>query len=476
MSNAKIISVLGSIVDVQFDPDSMPQIFDALVLEKSPQKVLEVQQLLPGNIARCLALFDTEGLTRQTAILNTNEPIKVPVGLSTLGRMMNVLGNPIDERGPIQTTTYRPIHQPAPSFVQQSPTKKILTTGIKMIDLLCPYAKGGKIGLFGGAGVGKTLIIMELINNIAKMHGGYSVFTGVGERSREGQELYQEMIDSKIIDLKGKNSKTTLVFGQMNEPSGARARVALTGLTIAEYFRDHMAQDVLLFIDNIFRFTQAGAEISSQLGQLSSAVGYQPTLASDLGALQERITSTNKGSITSVQAVYVPADDLTDPAPATTFSHLDATTVLSRSLAAQGLYPAIDALNSHSALLTPQTVGQHHYDIAQNVLKVLQTYKSLQDIIAILGMDELSPEDKKTVQRARKLQRFLTQPFETAESFTGRAGQTVPLEETLKGCSEILSGALDDIPEQAFFMVGTLAQVLEKAKQLSHVQTRMAHV
>lgn len=473
MSSAKIIQILNSVIDVQFTSDTMPKIFDALVLENAPQKVLEVQQLLPDNVARCLALFDTEGLTRNTKVINTNEGIKVPVGLCTLGRMMDVLGNPIDRRGPITTTTYRPIHQPAPTFIQQSPDRKILTTGIKIIDLLCPYAKGGKIGLFGGAGVGKTLIIMELINNVAKMHGGYSIFTGVGERSREGQELYQEMIESGVIDLKGKNSKTALVFGQMNEPSGTRARVALTGLTLAEYFRDHMGQDVLLFIDNIFRFTQAGAEISSQLGRSASAVGYQPTLASDLGALQERITSTDKGSITSVQAVYVPADDLTDPAPATTFTHLDATTVLSRTLASQGLYPAIDPLASHSLLLTPQTVGQQHYDIAQNVLKTLQTYKSLQDIIAILGMDELSAEDKKTVARARKLQRFLTQPFETAESFTGRPGQIVPLEETLKGCSEILSGALDDVPEQAFFMIGTLSQALAKSKDLHPIQPRM---
>lgn len=462
-----IYQIHGSVVDVQFNKEDMPRLFDACITMLQGKKlVLEAEQLLPNNIVRCLSMSDTDGLKRGQEVINTEKPIQVPVGVGTLGRIMNVVGEPLDNRGKIEAETYNDIHAKAPDFMDQATDSAILETGIKVIDLLCPYPKGGKIGLFGGAGVGKTLIIMELINNIAKIHGGYSVFTGVGERSREGNDLYQEMVESGVIDLKGNQSKAALVFGQMNEAPGARARVALTGLTVAEYFRDHLAQDVLLFIDNIFRFTQAGSEVSSLLGRMPSAVGYQPTLATDLGALQERITSTKSGSITSVQAVYVPADDLTDPAPATTFSHLDATTVLSRQIAEQGLYPAVDPLESTSRLLTPESVGEEHYKTASEVVRILQVYKSLQDIIAILGIDELSDEDKKTVARARRLQRFLTQPFTVAETFTGQEGITVPLKDTIKGCADIISGKYDDLPEQAFFMVGTIDNVLQKAKRL----------
>ena len=467
----KIIRVTGSVVDVAFDTQTLPQIFDALTTENNGKTiVLEVEQLLPGAVARCLSMSDTDGLVRGGDVINTGAPISVPVGVGTLGRIMNVTGEPLDDRGPIPAVRRDSIHKPAPGFMEQAPNTQILETGIKVIDLLCPYPKGGKIGLFGGAGVGKTMIIMELINNIAKMHGGFSVFTGVGERSREGNDLYREMVESGVIDLKGDQSKAALIFGQMNEAPGARARVALTGLTVAEYFRDHMAQDVLLFIDNIFRFTQAGSEVSSLLGRMPSAVGYQPTLATDLGALQERITSTDKGSITSIQAVYVPADDLTDPAPATTFSHLDATTVLSRQIAEQGLYPAVDPLESTSRLLDPELVGERHYAVASEVVRILQVYKSLQDIIAILGMDELSDEDKKTVARARKLQRFLTQPFTVGEVFTGRPGLTVDLKDTIAGCEGIVRGDYDDLPEQAFFMVGKIEDAVQKAQEMKTQQ------
>ena len=466
-SEGVIVRVAGSVVDVQFSSQTLPALFDALKTDNhGTELTLEVEQLLDDNCVRCLAMKDTDGLRRGQPVYNTGAPITVPVGEETLGRMMNVTGDAIDGLGPIQSENHASIHKAPPKFTDQALSTQILVTGIKVIDLLCPYPKGGKIGLFGGAGVGKTLIIMELINNIAKMHGGYSVFTGVGERSREGSDLYKEMIASGVIDLKSKKSKATLVFGQMNESAGARARVALTGLTIAEYFRDVCSQDVLLFLDNIFRFTQAGAEVSSLLGRMPSAVGYQPTLATDIGALQERITSTKKGSITSIQAVYVPADDLTDPAPATTFSHLDATTVLSRTIAEQGLYPAVDPLESTSRLLSPTLLGEEHYTTARDVVAVLQKYKSLQDIIAILGMDELSAEDKKTVQRARKLQRFLTQPFAVAEVFTGHPGITVALEDTVSGCRQILDGACDDLPENAFFMVGTIGDAFKKAKTL----------
>ena len=465
--SGEIYQIHGSVVDVRFRADDMPRILEACTIQADDRQiVLEVEQLLSDNVARCLAMADTDGLRRGQSVIRTGKPIQVPVGTETLGRMMNVTGQPLDRRGPIRAEARRSIHQPAPQLMEQAPHTDILETGIKVIDLLCPYPKGGKIGLFGGAGVGKTLIIMELINNIAKLHGGYSVFTGVGERSREGNELYQEMIASGVIDLKGDESKAALVFGQMNESAGARARVALTGLTVAEYFRDHLAQDVLLFIDNIFRFTQAGSEVSSLLGRTPSAVGYQPTLATDLGSLQERITSTKRGSITSVQAVYVPADDLTDPAPATTFSHLDATTVLSRKIAELGLYPAVDPLESSSRLLTPDLVGEEHVRVAREVVRILQVYQSLQDIIAILGVDELSDEDKKIVARARRLQRFLTQPFRVAESFTGMHGVTVTLKETIKGCAGIIDGLYDRLPEQAFFMVGTIDEAIRKAATL----------
>lgn len=464
----KIVAIKGSVVDVCFAPSDMPLLQTALhIIRPDGRKLtLETVQLLPKDTVRALALDTTDGLFLGQEVINTESPICVPVGEATLGRIMNVTGEPLDGRGKIESPLHRPIHQKNPNFTDQATETVQLVTGIKVIDLLCPYAKGGKIGLFGGAGVGKTVIIMELINNIAKKHGGYSVFTGVGERTREGNELYGEMIQSGVIDLDSNKSKASLVFGQMNEAPGARALVALTGLTLAEYFRDAKHQDVLLFIDNIFRFSQAGSEVSSLLGRIPSAVGYQPTLATDMGELQERITSTKDGSITSVQAVYVPADDLTDPAPATTFSHLDATTVLSRNIAEQGLYPAVDPLASFSRILTPAVVGQEHYNIAQSVLKVLQTYQSLQDIIAILGVDELSAEDKLTVARARKIQRFLTQPFAVAESFTGKAGAFVNLSDTLKGFAAILSGECDDWPEQAFYMVGTLKEAEQKAKNM----------
>lgn len=469
-----LVKVTGSVVDVAFDESSLPRIFDALTTNNNGKKItLEVEQLLEGNLARCLSMSDTDGLVRGQKVENTGAPISVPVGTTTLGRIMNVTGDAIDNRGPIESEVYNSIHRDPPSFMEQAPNTEILATGIKVIDLLCPYPKGGKIGLFGGAGVGKTMIIMELINNIAKMHGGFSVFTGVGERSREGNDLYQEMIESGVIDLKGDKSKASLIFGQMNEAPGARARVALTGLTVAEYFRDNMAQDVLLFIDNIFRFTQAGSEVSSLLGRMPSAVGYQPTLATDLGALQERITSTKKGSITSVQAVYVPADDLTDPAPATTFTHLDSTTVLSRSIAEQGLYPAVDPLESTSRILSPTVVGERHYQVASEVVRILQVYKSLQDIIAILGMDELSAEDKKTVSRARKVQRFLSQPFAVGEVFTGKKGVTVELSDTIEGCAAIVEGKYDDLPEQAFFMVGKIEEAVQKGKELQAIEGKI---
>ena len=428
--------------------------------------VLEVAQHLGENTVRCIAMDGTEGLVRGQKVVDTGAPITIPVGDGTLGRILNVIGEPIDERGPVKTDAYRPIHREPPSFVEQSTDAEILETGIKVVDLIAPYARGGKIGLFGGAGVGKTVLIQELINNIAKAHGGFSVFTGVGERTREGNDLYHEMIETGVINVDG-DSKVSLVFGQMNEPPGARARVALTGLTVAEYFRDEQGQDVLLFIDNIFRFTQAGSETSALLGRIPSAVGYQPTLSTDMGAMQERITTTKKGSITSVQAVYVPADDVTDPAPATTFAHLDATTVLDRSIAELGIYPAVDPLNSQSRMLDPAIVGQEHYDVASGVQKLLQDYKSLQDIIAILGMDELSEEDKLTVERARKMQRFMSQPFAVAQVFTGIEGRLVSLKDTVTACKEILSGKHDSLPESAFYMVGNIGDVLAKAEEIS---------
>lgn len=462
-----VAQVIGAVVDVYF-PDQLPYILNALEIDNHGNKlVLEVAKHLGENLVRTIALDSTDGLVRGQKVIDTGEAIRVPVGPETLGRIMNVIGEPIDERGPIVTKKHYPIHRPAPSFIEQSTETEILVTGIKVVDLLAPYSKGGKIGLFGGAGVGKTVLIMELINNIAKAHGGYSVFAGVGERTREGNDLYQEMIESGVIDLKGNKSKAALVYGQMNEPPGARARVALTGLTIAEYFRDEEGQDVLLFIDNIFRFTQAGAEVSALLGRIPSAVGYQPTLATEMGELQERITSTTKGSITSVQAVYVPADDLTDPAPATSFSHLDATTVLSRQIAELGIYPAVDPLDSSSRILSAEVLGAEHYQVAREVQKILQTYKSLQDIIAILGMDELSEEDKLIVSRARKIQRYLSQPLHVAEVFTGSPGVFVNLKDTVQGFKEIVEGKHDNIPEMAFYMVGTIDQVLEKAKKMS---------
>ena len=463
-----INQVLGAVVDIKFnDEQHLPNILDALECNNNGKKlILEVQQHLGECVVRCIALDSTDGLTRGLEVINTNEPIKVPVGPELLGRIINVLGEPIDERGPINSKIEKPIHREPPSFVEQSTNEEILTTGIKVIDLLEPYSKGGKIGLFGGAGVGKTVLIMELINNIAKGHGGYSVFTGVGERTREGNDLYNEMIESGVIDLEGNKSKTVLVYGQMNEPPGARARVALTGLTQAEYFRDQEHQDVLLFIDNIFRFTQAGSEVSALLGRIPSAVGYQPTLGTDMGAMQERITSTKDGSITSVQAVYVPADDLTDPAPATTFAHLDATTVLSRKISELGIYPAVDPLDSTSRALSPEIVGEEHYQVARGVQELLQKYNSLQDIIAILGMDELSEEDRIIVSRARKIQKFLSQPFHVAEVFTGFKGVYVKLEDTIKGFKEILEGKYDDLPEAAFYMVGTIEDAIAKAKKM----------
>ncbi len=474
IKKGKIVAIAGSVVDVAFDTDSMPYLQTALHIKRDDVQgkilTLEVMQLLENNVVRALALDTTDGLFLGQEVVNTQAPIMVPVGTPTLGRIMNVTGDALDGRGVIDNTQKAPIHQPPPPFTAQATETSILVTGIKVIDLLCPYAKGGKIGLFGGAGVGKTVIIMELINNIAKKHGGYSVFTGVGERTREGNDLYNEMVQSGVIDLKGDTSKAALVFGQMNETSGARSLVALTGLTVAEYFRDKKGQDVLLFIDNIFRFSQAGSEVSSLLGRIPSAVGYQPTLATDMGELQERITSTKHGSITSVQAVYVPADDLTDPAPATTFAHLDATTVLSRAVAEQGLYPAVDPLESSSRILTADIVGREHYHVASEVLRILQAYKSLQDIIAILGVDELSADDKLTVARARKIQRFLTQPFTVAQGFTGKQGRLVDLSDTIAGFKAIIDGKCDDWPEQAFYMVGTLQEAEEKAKQLKALE------
>ena len=466
-NTGRVAQVIGAVVDVQFDGD-LPAILNALEVENQGARlILEVAQHLGENTVRAVAMDSTEGLVRGARAVDTGGPIAVPVGRETLGRIMNVVGAPIDERGPIGAAATAPIHQPAPDFIDQSTESEILATGIKVIDLLAPYAKGGKIGLFGGAGVGKTVIIMELINNIAKAHGGYSVFAGVGERTREGNDLYHEMVDSGVIDREGGESKAALIYGQMNEPPGARARVGLTGLTVAEYFRDREGQDVLFFVDNIFRFTQAGSEVSALLGRIPSAVGYQPTLATDMGALQERITTTRKGSITSVQAIYVPADDLTDPAPATSFSHLDATTVLNRQIAELGIYPAVDPLDSTSRMLDPRIVGDDHYAIARRVQEILQTYKSLQDIIAILGMDELSEDDKMTVARARKIQRFLSQPFHVAEVFTGAPGRLVSLEDTIAGFKSICDGECDDMPEAAFYMLGTLDEARDKARQMA---------
>jgi F-type H+-transporting ATPase subunit beta len=463
----KITQVLGAVVDVQFDGD-LPAILNALHAENHGKRlVLEVAQHLGENTVRTVAMDTTDGLVRGQEAADTGAAITVAVGPETLGRIMNVVGEAVDERGPVNSKAQYPIHRQAPAFVDQSTEAQVLITGIKVVDLLAPYAKGGKIGLFGGAGVGKTVIIMELINNIAKAHGGVSVFAGVGERTREGNDLYHEMIESGVIKLDGPGSKVALVYGQMNEPPGARARVGLTGLTVAEYFRDEEGQDVLFFVDNIFRFTQAGSEVSALLGRIPSAVGYQPTLATDMGTLQERITTTKKGSITSVQAIYVPADDLTDPAPATSFSHLDATTVLSRQIAELGIYPAVDPLDSTSRILDPRVVGEEHYKIAREVQRVLQTYKSLQDIIAILGMDELSEEDKLVVARARKIQRFLSQPFHVAEVFTGSPGKFVALEDTIKGFKGICEGQYDDLPESAFYMVGTIEEAVEKARKLA---------
>jgi F-type H+-transporting ATPase subunit beta len=468
----RIRQVMGAVVDVQFG-DHLPAILNALeTVNDGHRLVLEVAQHLGETTVRTVAMDSTEGLSRGQEVTDTGLPIAIPVGDGTLGRIINVIGQPVDEAGPVEAAEYRPIHAPAPTFAEQSTEAEILVTGIKVVDLLAPYAKGGKIGLFGGAGVGKTVLIMELINNVAKAHGGYSVFAGVGERTREGNDLYHEMIESKVnIDPKenngsAKGSKCSLVYGQMNEPPGARARVALSGLTVAEYFRDQ-GQDVLFFVDNIFRFTQAGSEVSALLGRIPSAVGYQPTLASEMGALQERITTTNKGSITSVQAIYVPADDLTDPAPATSFAHLDATTVLSRAISEKGIYPAVDPLDSTSRILSPAVVGEEHYAVARQVQSILQRYKSLQDIIAILGMDELSEEDKLTVARARKIERFLSQPFHVAEVFTGSPGKLVALEDTIRGFKGLCDGDYDHLPEAAFYMVGTIEEAVEKAKKLA---------
>ena len=465
----KVTQVIGAVVDVQFD-DQLPPILSALEVEGHDVRlVLEVAQHLGENTVRTIAMDTTEGLVRGQTVNNTGSPIQIPVGRATLGRIMNVIGEPIDECGPISTSTSLGIHREAPPFVDQSTEMEMLVTGIKVVDLLAPYQKGGKIGLFGGAGVGKTVFIMELINNIAKGHGGFSVFAGVGERTREGNDLYHEMIEGGVIKLgdQASDSKCTLVYGQMNEPPGARARVGLTGLTVAEYFRDFEGQDVLFFVDNIFRFTQANSEVSALLGRIPSAVGYQPTLATDLGGLQERITTTTKGSITSVQAIYVPADDLTDPAPATTFAHLDATTVLSRSIAEIGIYPAVEPLDSTSRMLSPLTLGDEHYNTARGVQKILQDYKNLQDIIAILGMDELSEDDKLTVSRARKVQRFLSQPFHVAEVFTGSPGKYVDLKDTISGFKGLISGNYDDLPEMAFYMVGDMNEAISKADELA---------
>jgi len=463
----KITQIIGAVIDVSFEGD-LPEIYTALQVDNQGNKlILEVAQHLGEGSVRTIAMDSTEGLKRGDVVTNTGSPISVPVGPETLGRIINVIGEPIDEKGEVKTKEKWPIHRQAPKFTDQSTETEMLVTGIKVIDLLAPYAKGGKVGLFGGAGVGKTVTIMELINNIAKAHGGFSVFAGVGERTREGNDLYHEMIESGVIKPDGPGSKAALVYGQMNEPPGARARVALTGLTVAEYFRDQEGQDVLFFIDNIFRFTQAGSEVSALLGRIPSAVGYQPTLATDMGNLQERITSTSKGSITSVQAIYVPADDLTDPAPATSFAHLDATTVLSRQIAELGIYPAVDPLDSTSRILDPRIVGEEHYRVAREVQEILQAYKSLQDIIAILGMDELSEEDKLTVARARRIMRFLSQPFFVAEVFTGSPGKLVDLDSTIKGFAAICKGDYDHLPESAFYMVGGIEEAVEKAEKMA---------
>jgi F-type H+-transporting ATPase subunit beta len=468
----RIVQVMGPVVDVEFPPGALPEQLTALrttnagIDDRTDNLVIEVALHLGENTVRCIAMDTTDGLVRGQSVRNTGEPISIPVGPATLGRIMNVVGDPVDERGPIQSDKHFPIHRPAPEFVDQSTSVETLETGIKVVDLIAPYPKGGKVGLFGGAGVGKTVVIMELINNIAKEHAGYSVFGGVGERTREGNDLWNEMMEAELSDGTTVLDKAALVYGQMNEPPGARARVGLSALTAAEYFRDEEGKDVLLFIDNIFRFTQAGSEVSALLGRIPSAVGYQPTLATDMGELQERITSTKNGSITSVQAIYVPADDLTDPAPATAFSHLDATTVLSRAISELGIYPAVDPLDSTSRILDPQVLGAEHYQVARGVQQVLQKYKDLQDIIAILGMDELSDDDKLTVARARKLQRFFSQPFHVAEQFTGTPGVYVPLAETVRGFKEVLDGKHDDLPEQAFYMVGTIDDAVAKAKRL----------
>ncbi len=467
-ATGKVTQIIGAVVDVRFE-GALPAILNAVVTENHGRKlVLEVAQHLGEKTVRTIAMDATEGLVRGAPVTDTGAPIMVPVGDATLGRILNVIGEPVDERGPVNATEYRSIHRPAPSFAEQATESVVLVTGIKVIDLLTPYAKGGKIGLFGGAGVGKTVLIMELINNIAKVHAGYSVFAGVGERTREGNDLYHEMIESGVINLEDlTKSKVALVYGQMNEPPGARLRVGLTGLTLAEQFRDQSGADVLFFVDNIFRFTQAGSEVSALLGRIPSAVGYQPTLATDMGALQERITSTKAGTITSVQAIYVPADDLTDPAPATTFAHLDATTVLSRAISELGIYPAVDPLDSTSRLMDPAVVGQEHYDVARSVQVTLQRYKSLQDIIAILGMDELSEDDKLTVARARKIQRFLSQPFDVAKAFTGSEGVQVPLEVTIASFKAVVAGEYDHLPEAAFYMVGDIEDVKAKAQRLA---------
>ena len=467
INQGKVVQVMGAVVDVKFD-DHLPAILDALQVEQDGKKlVLEVAQHLGENAVRTIAMDTTEGLKRGQSVENTGAPISVPVGEETLGRIINVVGEPVDQKGDLKASKTRPIHQNAPEFVDQSTEKEILVTGIKVVDLLCPYSKGGKIGLFGGAGVGKTVLIMELINNIAKAHGGYSVFAGVGERTREGNDLYWEMIESGVNkEGGGDGSKCSLVYGQMNEPPGARARVALSGLSVAEHFREE-GQDVLFFVDNIFRFTQAGSEVSALLGRIPSAVGYQPTLAIDMGNLQERITSTNKGSITSVQAIYVPADDLTDPAPATSFAHLDATTVLSRAISEKGIYPAVDPLDSNSRILEADIVGEEHYNVARDVQEILQKYKSLQDIIAILGMDELSEEDKLTVARARKIERFFSQPFHVAEVFTGSPGILVDINDTIKGFKGLCNGDYDHLPEAAFYMVGTIEDAIKKGEELA---------
>ena len=458
----KVVQIIGAVVDVQFDQDNLPKLLNAIEIQHNGGTlVIEVAQHIGDDVVRCIAMGSTDGLVRGVEAVDTGKPITVPVGKNTLGRIFNLLGEPVDNKPAPETNERWPIHREAPTYEELAPANEILETGIKVIDLICPYLKGGKIGLFGGAGVGKTVLIQELINNVANQHGGISVFTGVGERTREGNDLYTEMTESGVID------KTVLVYGQMNEPPGARMRVGLSGLTMAEYFRDVEGQDVLLFIDNILRFTQAGSEVSALLGRMPSAVGYQPTLATEMGALQERITSTNKGSITSVQAVYVPADDLTDPAPATTFAHLDATTVLSRAISSLGIFPAVDPLDSTSKILDPDIVGQEHYEVARGVQTILQRYTELQDIIAIMGMDELSDEDKLTVSRARKIQRFLSQPFHVAEQFTGMKGKFVPLKETVRGFKEIIDGMHDDIPESAFLFAGTIDDVLEKAKALA---------